>query len=75
MITDKEKQILTLLAEGKTQREVARAVHCSRPNVNRIVHDLFFRFDVVNTPSLVAFAVANELISIQKHIRREQKGK
>lgn len=72
MITQKEKEILTLLAEGEPQKMVAHQMQCSRENIKRIVKELFIRFEVVNIAELIAYTMTNGLITTQKHIKNNE---
>jgi RNA polymerase sigma factor (sigma-70 family) len=52
-LDDRDREILSLSAEGLTQQEVAARLHCHRTTVSRVlsrVHDKFDRFVVESLP-------------------------
>lgn len=67
MITEKERQILVLLAEGEPRKMVADKVGISMSGVRWYLEMMYQRFQVVNTTELVAYCIEHKLITVQKH--------
>lgn len=55
-LPDKHIQIIKLLSEGFTKKEIASKLTMSIKNVERIVYSLISQFDCKNTAGLVSYA-------------------
>jgi DNA-binding NarL/FixJ family response regulator len=62
-LTPRELQILRLIAEGKTNNEMSRAIHISVKTVERHRTNLMTKLDVHNLVGLIRVAVKNRLIT------------
>jgi DNA-binding NarL/FixJ family response regulator len=62
LITRREKEILTLIAEGFTNPEIAEKLFVSASTVDSHRKNLLAKLNVKNTASLVKFAVDHSLI-------------
>lgn len=51
-ITEKQKQILELISQGKTNMEIAEEMHYSEANVKKNLQKLFKMFKVRNRAAL-----------------------
>ena len=60
-ITERERQILTLVASGNSNAEIATALGHSEHTVKNIMYDLMARLDLRNRTHAAAFAVRNNL--------------
>lgn len=54
-ITDKQLQVLTLIAEGLKSEEIAEKLENSKKTIDSIRIDMLRRFQVKNTAHLVAY--------------------
>ena len=54
-ITDKQLQVLTLIAEGLKSEEIAEKLEKSKKTIDSIRIDMLRRFQVKNTAHLVAY--------------------
>jgi DNA-binding NarL/FixJ family response regulator len=62
VITRREKEILTLIAEGYTNPEIAEKLFVSASTIDSHRKNLLAKLNVKNTASLVKFAVDYHLI-------------
>lgn len=60
--TDREKEVLRLLAAGLSTSEIARQLSYSQRTIKSIVHDVTNRFQLRNRSHAVAFAMREGLI-------------
>jgi DNA-binding CsgD family transcriptional regulator len=65
-ITDKEKRIIELKAEGKTVKQIAREITTSRPYTEQLIHDLYQKTGCRNGGSLVAWGYRNGVLEIKR---------
>lgn len=63
LLTEREKEILQLLAEGKTNKEVAALLDLSAYTVETHRTNLMQKLDLHNTAELVLYAVRKKIIS------------
>jgi DNA-binding NarL/FixJ family response regulator len=61
-LTDRERAVLSRVAEGADTREIARALAYSERTVKTVIQDLTRRFGVRNRPQAVAYALRHGLI-------------
>jgi DNA-binding CsgD family transcriptional regulator len=62
-LTDREKQVLKLVAEGHSNKEVAELLSISTTTVETHRAHILHKLDVHNTAELVLYAVRKGLIS------------
>ena len=72
-ITETERGVLRLLAQGKTYKEIASARSVSVKTVGNHVQALFRKFDVHSRGELAAEALRRRLVSLH-HPSRERRG-
>jgi DNA-binding CsgD family transcriptional regulator len=60
--TDRETEVLRLLAAGLSTSEIARQLSYSQRTIKSIVHDVTNRFQLRNRSHAVAFAMREGLI-------------
>lgn len=61
-LTTREQEILRLIAEGKTGREIARALHVSPKTVDRHRANMMRKLDLHNRAELIRYAIRKGLI-------------
>jgi DNA-binding NarL/FixJ family response regulator len=61
-LTDREQQVLALIAEGHPTREVALALSYSERTVKNVLHDVVTKLNARSRSQAVAFAVREGLI-------------
>jgi DNA-binding NarL/FixJ family response regulator len=64
-LTQREKEILQLIAEGKTHQEIANLLHLSVRTVDTHRNNILKKLDIHNAAGLVLYAVRNGLVRIR----------
>ena len=64
LLTDREKQVLQLLAEGKTNKDVATALGLGLSTVETHRMNLMQKLDLHNTAELVLYAVRKKILRV-----------
>jgi DNA-binding NarL/FixJ family response regulator len=64
LLTDREREVLQLLAEGKTNKEVAAALNIGTSTVDTHRVNLMQKLDVHNTAELVLYAVRKKILNV-----------
>lgn len=62
LITRREKEVLQLIAEGLTTKEIADKLFVSNSTVDSHRKNLLTKFNVLNTAALISHAIKNEMI-------------
>jgi ATP/maltotriose-dependent transcriptional regulator MalT len=62
-LTAREAEVLSLVASGQTNREVAASLHLSERTVARHISNIFSKIGVSSRTAATAFAYENDLIS------------
>jgi DNA-binding NarL/FixJ family response regulator len=65
-LTPRQREILQLLAEGKSTKEMASVLNISAKTVETHRMQLMRRLDIFDVPGLVRFAIRSGLVSSQK---------
>lgn len=58
-LTNKEKEIVNLISQGFTNKEIAKKIHISEPTVKTHLNRVFRKLDIRNRAQLVTYAVKN----------------
>ena len=61
-LTDREEQILKLLAEGKTNRAIGQVLHISESTVKSHMKSLFVKLDVTSRAEAISLAARRGLV-------------
>lgn len=61
-ISDKEKLVIKLIADGKSYKEIGSVLHLSEGTIRNIMYNLLGRFNLNDRIQLVAFAAKNRII-------------
>jgi DNA-binding NarL/FixJ family response regulator len=61
-ISDKEKLIIKLIADGKSYKEIGSIIHLSEGTIRNILYNLLRRFNLNDRIQLVAYAAKNRII-------------
>ncbi|HHW14904.1 MAG TPA: response regulator transcription factor [Firmicutes bacterium] len=64
LLTEQERRILSLIAAGKTNREIAAAVYLSEKTVRNYVSGIFAKLNLTNRAEAAAFAARKGLRSL-----------
>ena len=64
-LTVREKEVLKLIAEGRSTREIADQLSVSAKTVETHRSQLMERLSIHNVPGLVKFAIRNGLVDIE----------
>lgn len=62
-LTDREREVLQLVAEGRTNKEIARRLRISRRTVEVHRANMMHKLNLRNTAAVVRFALAQGLLS------------
>ena len=68
MITERELEIITLIAEGYTNQEIAEKLFLSTHTVNTHRKNIMSKLGVTNTAGIVMYAVKCNLVSPNKYL-------
>ena len=66
LLTDRERQVLRLIAEGKTNKEVAKYLSISKSTVNIHRTNIMQKLDIHDTAGLVRYSMEKGIIVIDK---------
>lgn len=66
LLTEREKQILRLIADGKTNKEIARCLSISKCTVNSHRANIMQKVKIHDTAGLVRYSIEKGLIEINK---------
>jgi DNA-binding NarL/FixJ family response regulator len=69
-LTSREQEVVTLLAEGRTVREVAAELSLSIKTIEAHKLNLMRKLDIHNRASLVDYAVRSGLITVQPGLKQ-----
>ena len=61
-LTDQEKKILALIAEGKTNREIAEGVYLSEKTVRNYVSSILSKLNLSHRSQAAAYAIRNRMV-------------
>lgn len=61
-ISEKEKLVLKLIADGKSYKEIGKTIYLSEGTVRNIIYNLLGRFNLNDRIQLIAFAIKNRII-------------
>ena len=64
-LSSREREVLQLVAEGKSSAEIAETIHLSRKTVDTYRSRLMQKLGIANVPGLVRFAMAQGLIPLE----------
>ncbi|KIQ64572.1 LuxR family transcriptional regulator [Kitasatospora griseola] len=59
-LTDREREVLSHLADGRSNREIARALHLSEKTVKTHVSNILMKLDVADRTQAALWAVRNQ---------------
>lgn len=62
-MSDKEREVLYLVVEGKSYKEIAPLLNISQSTVEKRIMSMFKKFEVKSLPQLINFAHENYLLS------------
>jgi len=62
-LTDRENEVLALIADGRSNREIARALHLSEKTVKTHVSNILMKLDLADRTQAALFAVRSGLVS------------
>lgn len=61
-LTDRERQVLTLLGQGQTNAQISQALHISQPTVRFHLNNILHKFGVETRSEALVLAAKNRLI-------------
>ena len=68
LMSDRENEIIVLIAEGYTNDQIAEMLFLSKHTVNTHRKNILFKLGVKNTAGIVMYAVKTELVSPNKFL-------
>jgi DNA-binding NarL/FixJ family response regulator len=66
LLTDRERQVLRLIAEGKTNKEIAKCLSISKSTVNIHRTNVMHKLDIHDTVGLVLYSIEKGIIVVDK---------
>ena len=66
VLTSRQREVLQMLTEGHTAKEIAQALHISFKTVENHRSQIMERLHIHNLPGLVRFAIRHELVTPEK---------
>ncbi|GMT42150.1 MAG: DNA-binding response regulator [bacterium] len=63
-LTDKEKEVVNLISQGFTNKEVGKKLHISEPTVKTHLYRIFRKLDIKNRAQLVTYAIKNQDVNL-----------
>ncbi len=66
MLTDRERQVLQMIAEGKSMKEIAFALEVSVKTVETFKQQIIRKLDIRTTAGLVKFAIREGITSLEE---------
>ena len=70
-LTEREREVLTLIAEGRSNQEIADALVISIKTVNRHRENIMAKLNLHSRVELVRYAIEKGLIDLTSKIRTE----
>ncbi len=67
MLTDREREVLSLIAQGRSNQEIADQLVISIKTVNRHRENIMAKLNLHNRVELVRYAIERGLIDIEEH--------
>lgn len=64
-LTNREREMLQLLAEGKTTKQIASHLHISVKTVETHRRNIMFKLDIHSTAELIKYAIREGLITLE----------
>ncbi len=61
-LTPRELEVLRLVADGKTDKEIAEVLVISPRTANRHIANIFLKIDVTSRAAAAAYAIRNRLV-------------
>lgn len=58
-LSDKEREVVQLVSQGFTNKEIAKKVHISEPTVKTHLYRIFRKLNIKNRAQLVTYAIKN----------------
>jgi DNA-binding CsgD family transcriptional regulator len=68
LMSDRENEIIVLIAEGYTNDQIAEMLFLSKHTVNTHRKNILFKLGVKNTAGIVMYAVKTQLVSPNKFL-------
>ena len=65
-LTERQKQVLGLIADGKSASEIAEELGISRTSIMAHSAHIRLKLDIYNTAALVKYALKNNLTTFEK---------
>jgi DNA-binding NarL/FixJ family response regulator len=73
-LTPRQREVLTLIAEGLSTKDIARALNISGKTVETHRAQLMERLDIHDIASLVRYAIRMRLVSIEERLPTKKMG-
>ena len=64
LLTEREKEIILLILEGKTKQEIADSFCLSVSTIKSNVENIYRKFDVHNKAELIVYIIKNKIIEL-----------
>lgn len=64
-LTNREKDVVLLILQGKNKRDIAEILCISVSTVKAVVENIYNKFDVHNKVELAVFLVKNNIVDLE----------
>ena len=66
LLTERERTVLHLLAQGSTNKEISSKLHISVHTTKAHLESIYYKFDVVNRLQAVLRAIQLDVLDVKK---------
>jgi DNA-binding NarL/FixJ family response regulator len=67
LITSREREILRLVADGKTAKEIAKTLYISQRTVENYKNNLLRKLNLHRTSDLIKYAIKHKIVEIEEY--------
>ena len=64
-LTNREKDVVLLILQGKNKRDIAKILCISVSTVKAVVENIYNKFDVHNKVELAVFLIKNNIVDLE----------
>lgn len=67
-LTEREREIVMLILDGKNKREIADRLSLSVSTIKTNVENIFRKFDVHNKAELIVYVIKNKIVDLEDNM-------
>ena len=69
-LTDREKEVIKVIADGLTNREIARELLISESTVENHIHNIYEKLEITNRAQAVARAYQTKIVLVNDALEK-----